>query len=66
MAGKPLIFRPQGTDTEYAARTRDVVRRSREALEQAVPDTFLGRKTQEPFPAEKEKERGRRIGRRLP
>ncbi len=26
------------------------IRRARRVLEQPVPDTFLGRKTQEPFP----------------
>jgi hypothetical protein len=31
---------------------RDIVARSREILKQAVPDTFLGRKTFEPFPRE--------------
>ena len=27
-----------------------LIRRTRDVLEQPVPDTFLGRKTQEPFP----------------
>ncbi len=32
--------------------TRETLRMSLELLRQPMPDTFLGRKTQEPFPAE--------------
>jgi hypothetical protein len=36
----------------------DVIARSRELLQRhPVPDTFLGRKTQEPFPREEKKAR---------
>jgi hypothetical protein len=33
---------------------RDSIARSREILKGVLPDTFLGRKTQEPFPKEEE------------
>ena len=56
MAAKHAVYRPPGTDAEHAERTREVVRTSRKVLERASPDTFLGRKTQEPFPEEEGKE----------
>ena len=34
------------------ARMRELVAKSIEALKLPMPDTFLGRKTQEPFPKE--------------
>lgn len=38
-------------------RTRDIIRRTAQSLkDDPKPDTFLGRKTQEPFPKQKEKE----------
>jgi hypothetical protein len=36
------------------AELRAIIAKSREALEQPMPDMFLGRKTQEPFPQQKE------------
>ncbi|MCP3367845.1 hypothetical protein [Bradyrhizobium cajani] len=35
-----------------SAHLRDLLTRSFEILKQPVPDTFLGRKTYEPFPSE--------------
>ena len=38
------------------ARAREIARESRSTLKQTIrPDTFLGRKTQDPFPAEQKK-----------
>lgn len=39
---------------ELVARAHEITVRSREILRLPVPDTFLGRKTQEPFPNEDE------------
>jgi hypothetical protein len=46
------IYRPIQSDADHAEQIRKLVRESREALKKASPDTFLGRKTQEPFPKE--------------
>ncbi|MCP3388235.1 hypothetical protein NLM27_05510 [Bradyrhizobium sp. CCGB12] len=37
---------------EQNAYTLEILARSLEILKQALPDTFLGRKTYEPFPSE--------------
>jgi len=52
----PLFFRPDyEKDAEEQRTIRDVLARSLEILRRAVvPDTFLGRKTQEPFPKEED------------
>jgi hypothetical protein len=43
-------------DRRTAARTRQLIRSACELLRrQPRPDTFLGRKTQEPFPKQEEK-----------
>jgi len=60
----PLFFRPDyEKDAEQQRTIRDVLARSLEILRRAVvPDTFLGRKTQEPFPKEDDTQgRGDRI-----
>ena len=46
------IYQPAITDAEVAAHMRDQVRQARDLLKGPPPDTFLGRKTYEPFPAE--------------
>lgn len=43
------IYHRKSTDAEQI---REVIKESRELLKQPSPDTFLGRKTQEPFPSE--------------
>ena len=52
------IYRPSKTEDENEMRHwRQVVKRGVEILRQSpVPDTFLGRKTQEPFPKDEESE----------
>jgi hypothetical protein len=40
--------------SEHLRQMRDAIARSREILKGALPDTFLGRKSQEPFPKEGE------------
>src|SRR5215831_18346659 len=52
------IYRPSKTKDENEMRhSREVVKRGVELLRQSpVPDTFLGRKTQEPFPKDEESE----------
>jgi hypothetical protein len=40
--------------SEHLRQMRDEIARSRELLKGPLPDTFLGRKTQEPFPKEEE------------
>lgn len=44
------IHRPTPIDHEQAEQMREVVEKSRELLKEPPPDTFLGRKTQEPPP----------------
>jgi hypothetical protein len=47
--------RPANDNSELArimSATRDLVTQAGKLLRVAVPDTFLGRKTQEPFPKE--------------
>ncbi|MDD1519989.1 MULTISPECIES: hypothetical protein [Bradyrhizobium] len=53
MADKRAVFRLISTsDAEIILRTRQLVDRSLKLLECPMPDTFLGRKTQESFPTE--------------
>ena len=54
------VFRPTPIDHEQAEKMREVVEKSRELLSQPPPDTFIGRRTREPFPSEDE-ELGRSI-----
>jgi len=42
----------QDEEAEHLARMLDAVARSREVLKCRLPDTFVGRKSQEPFPKE--------------
>lgn len=47
------ICRPSQEDTDELKRLREIVAETRAILMRfPVPDTFLGRKTQEPFPRE--------------
>jgi hypothetical protein len=44
------IFRPNRiSDERDAAETRDTITKSWHVLRERMPDTFLGRKTHEPF-----------------
>ncbi|MDF0583890.1 MULTISPECIES: hypothetical protein [Bradyrhizobium] len=43
------VYRPLPADRELAEYMRQFVRECRELLKQSPPDTFLGRKTHEPF-----------------
>jgi hypothetical protein len=51
------VFRPVQTDSDQMKQIRELTKAAREALKQPTPDTFLGRKTQEPFPREGEESR---------
>ncbi|MBW7970027.1 hypothetical protein [Bradyrhizobium sp. BR 10289] len=42
---------------EQTARMREMTVKAFEILKMATPDTFLGRKTQEPFPVEPSRDR---------
>ncbi|UPK31240.1 hypothetical protein [Bradyrhizobium sp. 195] len=44
------VFRPTLIDHEQAEQMREVMEKARELLKEPPPDTFLGRKTQEPPP----------------
>ena len=48
------IFRFHDIDAQQIEQTRKLTDEAREVLRQPRPDTFLGRKTQEPFPKEDE------------
>lgn len=57
MAEHPYIARVRNLVSEIAqenAKMRELAARAAEALRLPRPDTFLGRKTQEPFPQEKD------------
>jgi hypothetical protein len=41
-------------EAEMVARSRELIAKSDALLKAPVPDRFLGRKTQEPFPQEEE------------
>lgn len=53
MPQSQTVYRPS-TDAEHAKHIREIMKESREVLKQPNPDTFLGRKTQEPFPQKEE------------
>jgi len=44
--------RPTRTDENQVEYIREVIKASCKVLQQPTPDTFLGRKTHEPFPQE--------------
>ena len=46
------IYRPTQTDAEHAKQIREIIQQFREVLKQPPPETFLGRKTHDPFPKE--------------
>lgn len=46
------VYRPLPADRELAEYMRRIVRECRELLKQTPPDTFLGRRTHEPFQRE--------------
>lgn len=49
------IFRIQDINTNHVEQLREVIAQSQKLLgDNPTPDTFVGRKTQEPFPAEDE------------
>jgi hypothetical protein len=53
MQNRRPIHRPERDQaTRQADESREATKRSFEILQQPTPDTFLGRKTQEPFPKE--------------
>ncbi len=43
------IYRPLPVEQDQTEYMRRIVRECRELLKQPLPDTFLGRKTMEPF-----------------
>ncbi|MBR1160879.1 hypothetical protein [Bradyrhizobium elkanii] len=50
MADVPNAY--QAWREELVAQTHEVIQRSLKILRETSPDTFVGRKTQEPFPKE--------------
>jgi hypothetical protein len=56
MKSRPPVFRASSTDFDQATELRRLVQEAREVLKQPLPDTFLGRKTFEPFPQEGKRE----------
>lgn len=54
------FFRPdRAADDAQVRMIRDILASCMEALRSPVPDTFAGRKTQEPFPKEDDQPGGR-------
>ena len=45
---------PLQSDQKHVEQVRDAIRESRRALDLPLPDTFLGRRTHEPFPSEQD------------
>jgi len=60
------ICRPTRTDADQVEYVRDLIEASCMVLRQPLADTFLGRKTQEPFPRENEVPKTSWMGRRPP
>ncbi|WP_407158444.1 hypothetical protein [Bradyrhizobium sp. STM 3557] len=54
MASRPPVHHPSSSDFDQTTQMRRIVQRARELLKQSLPDTFLGRKTFEPFPQQGE------------
>lgn len=55
------IRRPSQREIDELERLRKFAREAREVLNRiSPPDTFIGRKTQEPFPKEAQSDRGNR------
>ena len=54
MTDRLRIYRPSKAEVDHSTWLRQTVDLAREILRAPKPDTFLGRKTQEPFPKEKE------------
>ncbi|WP_161491873.1 hypothetical protein [Bradyrhizobium centrolobii] len=52
MQYRPWVYRPSNDEPERVEFLRQIVNEARKVLNAASPDTFLGRKTQEPFPKE--------------
>jgi len=52
MTSRLLVYRASSTNFDQATELRRLVQEAREVLKQPLPDTFLGRKTFEPFPQE--------------
>ena len=48
---KPYYFDSDAGLSQALADTRELVRQASQLLRDPLPDTFLGRKTQEPFPS---------------
>ncbi|MGX9431853.1 MULTISPECIES: hypothetical protein [Bradyrhizobium] len=48
----PSRFRLEQYFRQTIEQTRELLRQSLELLRQPMPDTFLGHKTQEPFPGQ--------------
>jgi hypothetical protein len=46
------VYRPSEHEPEIIDALHEILQDARKVLELAMPDTFLGRKTQEPFPKE--------------
>ena len=45
-------YRPRSADAAYVEYAREILAQARKLLEQPPNDSFLGRKTHEPFPSE--------------
>lgn len=45
---------PLQSDEKHMEQIRDAMRESKKALDLPLPDTFLGRRTHEPFPSEQD------------
>ncbi|WP_448031372.1 hypothetical protein [Bradyrhizobium liaoningense] len=43
---------PLQSDEKHVQQVREAIRKARKVLELPQPDTFLGRRTHEPFPSE--------------
>lgn len=54
------IHRLLQSDEKHVEQVRKTIREARTALELPLPDTFLGRQTQEPFPSEHDVQDGHR------
>jgi hypothetical protein len=54
---RPIVFRPNAAEiAEEVARAKEITSQALELLKQSPPDTFLGRKHDEPIPLLHEEE----------
>ncbi len=55
MTSRPPVYHPFGSHSDQSAEVRRLLQEANDLLQASLPDTFLGRKTFEPFPWDAER-----------